>query len=120
MLQRAAAGAEPGVVGDIQDPARPGCGGGQLREQRFIADQRLDAGQSRQGEGSWRRAGKAFGLAFLVYGATLVVGAASGGDDPLRPLAPLTGGGTAQAEKLPFKRIASLTELRSGKSSRIH
>ena len=65
-----------------------------------------------EGDGSWRRAGKAFGLAFLVYGATLVVGAASGGDDPLRPLAPLTGGGTAQAEKLPFKRIASLTELR--------
>ena len=61
---------------------------------------------------SWRRTGKAFGLAFLVYGATLVVGAASGGDDPLRPLAPLTGGGEERVEGLPFKRIASLIDLK--------
>ena len=65
-----------------------------------------------EGNLSWRRTGKGLGLAFLVYGATLVVGAASGGDDPLRPLAPLTGGGGVEAATpLPFKRISTLASL---------
>jgi thiol:disulfide interchange protein DsbD len=67
-----------------------------------------------EGNLSWRRTGKGLGLAFLVYGATLVVGAASGGDDPLRPLAPLTGaGGVEHAAPLPFKRISSLAALQA-------
>jgi thiol:disulfide interchange protein DsbD len=62
----------------------------------------------------WRRAGQALGLAFLVYGATLVVGAAGGGDDPLKPLAPLTAryaGETGQPARLHFKRISTLASL---------
>ena len=39
--------------------------------------------------GTWRHLGKGVGLALLVYGAVLVVGAAVGGDDPIDPLAPL-------------------------------
>ncbi len=67
-----------------------------------------------EGNLSWQRTGKGLGLAFMVYGATLVVGAASGGDDPLRPLAPLTGdGGVERAAPLPFKRISSLAGLQA-------
>lgn len=39
--------------------------------------------------GAWRRCSKGLGMAFLVYGAVLIVGAAAGGSDPLRPLGPL-------------------------------
>ena len=39
----------------------------------------------------WRRFNQGLGLASLVYGVTLVIGAAAGGEDPLRPLAPLVG-----------------------------
>ena len=39
----------------------------------------------------WRRFNQSLGLASLVYGVTLVIGAAAGGDDPWRPLAPLVG-----------------------------
>ena len=42
--------------------------------------------------GTWRHFGKGVGLAMLVYGAVLVVGAAVGGDDPIDPLAPLLAG----------------------------
>lgn len=67
-----------------------------------------------EGNLSWRRTGKGLGLAFLVYGTTLVVGAASGGDDPLRPLARLTdAGGENNAAPLPFKRISSLAGLQA-------
>lgn len=41
---------------------------------------------------AWRRLSKGVGLAVLVYGAVLVVGAAVGGDDPVAPLAPLLAG----------------------------
>lgn len=39
----------------------------------------------------WKRFNQGLGLASLVYGVTLVVGAAAGGEDPLQPLAPLAG-----------------------------
>ncbi len=42
--------------------------------------------------GAWRRLGKGLGLAMLVYGAVLIVGASVGGDDPIDPLAPLLTG----------------------------
>lgn len=38
----------------------------------------------------WQRLWKSVGLAFLCYGAVLIVGAAAGADDVFRPLAPLT------------------------------
>jgi thiol:disulfide interchange protein DsbD len=40
----------------------------------------------------WRRLGQALGFVLLVYGAALVVGAAGGGADVLRPLAGFTAG----------------------------
>jgi len=40
----------------------------------------------------WRRLGKGAGIALAVWGAALLLGAAAGGSDPLRPLAPLAGG----------------------------
>ena len=39
----------------------------------------------------WQRFNQGLGLAGLVYGVSLMIGAAAGGDDPLRPLAPLVG-----------------------------
>ena len=46
----------------------------------------------------WRRLNQGLGLASLVYGVILVIGAAAGGEDPLRPLAPLVGApATAQS-----------------------
>jgi thiol:disulfide interchange protein DsbD len=62
----------------------------------------------------WRRTARAFGIALLVWGAALVVGAASGGDDPLRPLAPLTGATTVELDApLPFRPVASVEDLRA-------
>ncbi len=64
------------------------------------------------GEAPWRRTGRALGLTLLVWGAALVVGAAGGAVDPLRPLAPFTGAATMdEAGPLPFRRIGSLAEL---------
>lgn len=40
----------------------------------------------------WQRLWKGLGLVFLCYGVVLLVGAASGAADPLRPLQPLTAG----------------------------
>lgn len=66
------------------------------------------------GNDPWRRTGRAFGIALLLWGAALVVGAASGADDPFRPLAPLTGAAaTESAAPLPFKRISSVRDLRA-------
>ncbi len=45
----------------------------------------------------WQRFLKGMGLVLLCYGVVLIVGAAAGADDPLRPLAPLAARGDAQA-----------------------
>jgi thiol:disulfide interchange protein DsbD len=58
----------------------------------------------------WWRLWKGVGVAALVVGVALVVGAVSGGRDPLRPLAGFTEKSTAQ-KALPWTRIASLGEL---------
>ena len=61
----------------------------------------------------WPRLWKALGLAMLVYGAVLIVGAASGSDDALQPLRRLAQMGRgAVEEKLPFRQVASVSELR--------
>ncbi len=60
----------------------------------------------------WRRVGKGIGLAVAVWGAALVLGAAAGGNDPLRPLAPLTGdAGTGGEPALQFARVQGADEL---------
>jgi len=58
----------------------------------------------------WQRLWKGFGVAALVIGVALVVGALSGSRDPLRPLAGLSGGAPAQAP-VSWQRVASLQEL---------
>ncbi|MFD2181510.1 protein-disulfide reductase DsbD [Rhodoplanes azumiensis] len=56
-----------------------------------------------------RRIGKAGGLAAATYGILLLVGAAGGADDPLRPLAFLAGGRTSDPDAASARtRVASL------------
>lgn len=53
------------------------------------------------GASGWRnRLGKASGLVAALYGATLIVGAAGGAADPLRPLSFLSGDGAVQTQAL--------------------
>ncbi|HEY1291140.1 MAG TPA: protein-disulfide reductase DsbD [Burkholderiales bacterium] len=63
------------------------------------------------GASGWWRLWKALGVGALVIGVALLVGALSGSRDPLRPLAALTGGGTAAAAPVAWQRVASLQEL---------
>jgi thiol:disulfide interchange protein DsbD len=62
-------------------------------------------------EGGAARIFRAAGFALLVWGATLIVGAAGGNDDPFRPLAGFRGG-DSHVERLPFRRVADLPALR--------
>jgi thiol:disulfide interchange protein DsbD len=59
----------------------------------------------------WWRLWKGVGIIALVAGVALLVGALSGGRDPLRPLAGLTQGGARVDSKLAWIRVASLAEL---------
>ncbi|MDT0619074.1 protein-disulfide reductase DsbD [Salinisphaera sp. P385] len=56
------------------------------------------------------------GLLALIYAAVLIVGASGGAGDPLRPLAPFTGGGStasaANPDASPFTRLQSSDALR--------
>jgi thiol:disulfide interchange protein DsbD len=70
--------------------------------------------------GNWSRFLKGIGVAMLLCGAALLVGALSGASDPWQPLAALRGlggasAGSAQAApstaRLPFERVATLAEL---------
>ena len=58
------------------------------------------------------RLGQALGLVLLVYGSSLIVGAAAGGSDPFAPLRPFAGGGSATlAAQLPFQPVSNVAEL---------
>jgi thiol:disulfide interchange protein DsbD len=59
----------------------------------------------------WWRLWKALGIAALVIGIALLVGALSGSRDPLRPLAALTQSSETARTPLPWQRVASLGEL---------
>ena len=65
----------------------------------------------------WRRFWKGLGIAMLVYGVILVLGAASGAHDPLNPLRNLVSGVTATeganqaSQPLPFRRIKSVADF---------
>jgi thiol:disulfide interchange protein DsbD len=61
--------------------------------------------------GMRQRLGKGFGLALLVYGVVLIVGATAGGDDPAFPLAPLVRQGPVDAGAPAFKPVKSLAGL---------
>lgn len=60
-----------------------------------------------------RRAAKATGLTAALYGVLLAIGAASGGQDPLRPLAGLSAGPVAASgsEAMAFRQAADTAEL---------
>ncbi|WP_282041366.1 protein-disulfide reductase DsbD [Halomonas alimentaria] len=60
----------------------------------------------------WARARQALGLLLLAWGLALVLGAASGASDPLRPLAPLTAGtGPASGGTQPAAEVTTVDEL---------
>lgn len=64
----------------------------------------------------WRKFWKGAGLVTLVYGILLLTGAATGGSDPLRPLANLNLGATgnnavAAQSHIQFRRVSSVADL---------
>jgi thioredoxin:protein disulfide reductase len=59
----------------------------------------------------WWRLWKAAGVATLIIGVALLVGALSGSRDPLRPLAALTQKTAPAAAPIAWQRVASLGEL---------
>lgn len=59
----------------------------------------------------WSRLWKGLGVAGLIFGIALLVGALSGSKQPLQPLAGLRLAGTEQGNKLPFQPVASISEL---------
>lgn len=73
-----------------------------------------------EGAGGWRKLVKGGGLLMLIYGVLMLIGAATGGSDPLQPLHKLrlgaavttpAGGGVAEAGHLPFQRIKTTADL---------
>jgi thioredoxin:protein disulfide reductase len=59
----------------------------------------------------YRRLWKSVGIASLVGGIALLVGALSGAKDPLQPLAGITGGQKNTASESLFQRVKSVAEL---------
>ena len=62
--------------------------------------------------GGWRRLRKGAGLVMMVYGVLLMVGAATGGGDLLRPLGGLALVGSGERQGLVFKRVKGPEALR--------
>jgi thiol:disulfide interchange protein DsbD len=62
-----------------------------------------------------QKLGKGFGFLAIIYGIILLLGALTGGSNPLKPLASINlGGGTMVAEEehaLPFKRVKTVDDL---------
>ena len=69
----------------------------------------------------WQRFNQSLGLAGLVYGVSLMIGAAAGGDDPLQPLAPLVGARSTNPINTPasFVKVGSLAAVQQ-EISRAH
>lgn len=62
--------------------------------------------------GPSRKLGKGFGLLAVLYGATLLIGALTGAQNPLQPLQRI-GATSVPAAELEFKRIKSVADLDS-------
>ena len=63
-----------------------------------------------------QKMGKGFGFLAMIYGVLMMLGAISGGTNPLQPLASVSFGGTAGVtvaahDELPFQRIKSVDDL---------
>ncbi len=69
------------------------------------------------GVSGWRRLWKGLGIAMLVYGIILIIGATTGARDPFNPLRNLntatitTGAGTHASQHLEFTRIKSVDDF---------
>lgn len=59
----------------------------------------------------WPRARQTLGLMLLAWGIVLVIGAAQGGSNPLRPLAATSSTSGNKLATLEFTQVSSLTEL---------
>ena len=60
----------------------------------------------------WHKLWKGIGIAMVVAGAAMLVGALSGAKDPLQPLGNFRGGAaTADAKPLSFERVRTVAEL---------
>jgi len=65
----------------------------------------------------WRRLWKGLGIAMLIYGVILIIGATTGGRDPLNPLRNLNatvtdaGSGAVTARHLQFQRIKTVADF---------
>ncbi|HEX9706858.1 MAG TPA: protein-disulfide reductase DsbD [Steroidobacteraceae bacterium] len=74
-------------------------------------------GRTSPGSDAWRLVARGAGLAAIVWGVIMMVGAAAGGHDPFQPLRGATLPGLADeaaaksAEPLPFRMIASIEDL---------
>jgi len=74
-------------------------------------------GRTAPGDAAFRFLARGAGLAAIVWGIIMMMGAAAGGHDPLQPLRgaalPGLGGGqpAAGAEALPFVKVATIDEL---------
>jgi len=81
-------------------------------------------GALEHGTQGWKRLWKGLGIIALLYGIILLVGAATGADDPLKPLSRFgdvhdsrdgggraTQGAVAEGQALPFKRIKTSADL---------
>ncbi|HKJ75656.1 MAG TPA: protein-disulfide reductase DsbD, partial [Gammaproteobacteria bacterium] len=66
-----------------------------------------------EGTSGWRRLWKGIGVVLLIYGALLLVGAASGGKDPLAPLGHVRVAGGGQPAHLEFQRVKTVEELQA-------
>lgn len=68
-----------------------------------------------QGTSGWLKLWKGLGIMLLIHGALLMVGAASGGNDVLRPLKGVFvgGGGGAEAQHVTFQKVKSLDDLQT-------
>lgn len=60
--------------------------------------------------GAWPRLGKTAGIASLIFGALMAVGAAAGGNDPLRPLAMLSQSNAAPQAQVAKTTFAEVTD----------
>jgi thiol:disulfide interchange protein DsbD len=59
----------------------------------------------------WHKFWKGIGIAMVVAGAAMLVGALSGARDPLQPLGNLGGGAVAETRHLAFERVRTIAEL---------
>jgi thiol:disulfide interchange protein DsbD len=68
-----------------------------------------------EGASGWMRLWKSLGLVLLLLGAIEIIGAASGGNDWMKPLKNLRSSGQVNAvEHVRFERIKSLADLEAG------